>query len=76
MEKLSLNKSLLFIGGIVLVLFLHFVPVVACDTNNMYNKPGKEIIMAPAHGVLKLNEKHVKVTNREIPQSNKWQKDD
>jgi len=63
--------KLLFIGGIVLVLFLHFVPVTACDTNTIYNKPGEEIIMAPAHGVLKLNEKHVKVTNSEISQRNK-----
>ena len=76
MEKLSVNKGWLFIGGIILVLFLHFVPVTACDSNNMYNKPGKEIIIAPGNGVLHLNEKHVKLISREIRQSNKWQEDE
>ena len=75
MKRLPINKGLLFIGGIVLGLFLHFVPVVASDTNNFYNKPGeeitirvldKEIIMAPRDSVIKLNEKHVKLTRREI----------
>lgn len=37
MKRLQNNKGLLFIGGIVLVLFLHFVPVLASDTNNIYN---------------------------------------
>jgi hypothetical protein len=66
MKRFPVNKSLLFIGGIVLVLFLHFVPVVASDTNNIYNKPGEEIIMAPRDSVIKLNEKHIKLTHREI----------
>jgi hypothetical protein len=66
MKKLSLNKGWLFIGGIILVLFLHFVPVTACDTNNMYNTPGKEIIMAPGQKAFKLNEKHVKLIKKDV----------
>jgi hypothetical protein len=53
MENLSINKIGWAVGLIlfvVLVLFVHFVPVLSLDTNSIYDQPKKEVVVGPAYG--------------------------
>jgi hypothetical protein len=68
--KSRFDSPALFIGGIILLLFFHFIPVGIGEPNNIYNKPeaelmaiagNKKIVMAPNHNKFILKAKRIKI---------------